>query len=91
MVMTSRKSITYVPNPLLFWLTPCYFNFNFSQALDDEFTSVVHSMFNGSVVDFLEAVTVSCEEFVMMCKLGLGNEITGEQCCREVFAQQVSC
>ena len=76
-IKTSRKLLTHS-------------KLNFSQALDDEFTKVVDSKFNGSVIDFLNAVTVSCEDFVMMCKLGLRSEMPGDQCCREVFAKEVN-
>ena len=51
---------------------------------------MVHSKFNGSVIDFLDAVTISCEDFIMMCKLGLRNEMPGDQCCREVFSNEVN-
>ena len=51
---------------------------------------MVHSKFNGSIMDFLDAVTVSCEDFVMMCKMGLRSEMPGDQCCREVFSKKVS-
>ena len=62
----------------------------FSQALDEEFWKVVHSKFNGSIINFLDAMTVSCEDFIMMCKMGLRSEMPGDQCCREVFSNKVS-
>ena len=51
---------------------------------------MVHSKFNGSIINFLDAMTVSCEDFVMMCKMGLRSEMPGDQCCREVFSKKAS-
>ena len=43
----------------------------------------------GSVTGLLNAVTRSCEDTVFYCRLGLGRDLDGRQCCDENFSEAV--
>ena len=43
----------------------------------------------GSVTGILNAVTRSCEDTVFFCRLGLGKDLSGRQCCDENFSEAV--
>ena len=59
---------------------------NFTK-LDKEYTTILRDTFNGSLLEFLEAVTVDCESFITACVAGLQDSIQSDdtKCCGPIF------
>ena len=55
------------------------------KRLEVEFQDLLRRRYRGRVEELLEAVTLGCQDFIHVCRLGLGRMLPSEDCCGKVF------